>query len=46
MNLILTNAVRLQDKSAAFTSTYNERDENLDIVFDYVTENFISISEA
>lgn len=46
MNLILTDAVRLQDKLSAFTATYNEREENVQMVFDYVTANFVRISNA
>lgn len=42
----MTNAVRLQDKSSAFAAVYNERLENIPIIFDYVTNNYDRISAA
>ena len=46
MDLILTNAVRLQDKASAFTSTYNEQLENAQVVLDYVISNHENIARA
>lgn len=46
MDHILSNAVRLQDKSAAFTATFNEQLENLQIVFDYVIINYVKIQTS
>lgn len=46
MDLILTDAVRLQDKASAFASVYAERVENVPIVYDYVTNNFVRFAAA
>lgn len=44
LDLILTEAVRMQDKDDAFDATYLQRNENMPIVLDYVYTNFEKIS--
>lgn len=46
MDRILTAAVRPQDKSAAFTATYNERVENVPLVFAYIRSKFNEVANA
>lgn len=46
MDRILTEAVRPQDKAAAFTATYNERVENVPLVFDYIRSKFVDVAAA
>lgn len=46
MDRIITVAVRPQDKSAAFTATYNERVENVPLVFDYIKTKFNEVALA
>ncbi|KAG4070580.1 hypothetical protein HA402_011967 [Bradysia odoriphaga] len=46
LNRIITDSVRLQDKQAAFTATYNNHGENVQIVLDYVLANYTAIKNA
>lgn len=46
LDLILTEAVRLQDKDTAFDATYISRNENVPIVLEYVYSNFEKISSV
>lgn len=43
---IIGDGVRLQDKTTAFTATYNEHPENLQTVLDYVLANHQRIAQA
>lgn len=43
---IISDSVRLQDKQAAFTSTFNNHDANVQIVLDYVIANYTAIRDA
>lgn len=46
LDKIISHSVRLQDKQAAFTSTYNNHDANVQIVLDYVIANYTAIRES
>lgn len=43
---IISTSVRLQDKLAAFTSTYNNHDTNVQTVLNYVITNYAAIKQS